>query len=84
MRPLLVHVALVAFVAAQVGLGVLHVLHFRDAEAIIRHTVETTPRNARARMWLAERRFQREIVSARIPASFSSLIISMISWRSIR
>jgi hypothetical protein len=57
-RPWLIHAGMGAFVVAHVALGILHTLRFREADAIIRHTVETTPNNARARMWLAERRVE--------------------------
>lgn len=52
-RPALAHAALVAFVTAQAVLSIAHTLRYRDEPTIVRHTVEVTPNNARARMWLA-------------------------------
>jgi protein O-mannosyl-transferase len=54
-RPRLVGAAVIVFVLVQSTLSSLHVLRFRDEMSIVRHTVETTPDNARARMWLANR-----------------------------
>jgi hypothetical protein len=58
-RPTLPLVGLAGFVAAQLGLSVAHGLRYRDELTIIEHTVATTPDNARARMWLANRDIRR-------------------------
>jgi hypothetical protein len=51
-RPVL-YAAIGAFVVVQAVLSSVHTLRYGNEAAIVRHTVETTPRNARARMWLA-------------------------------
>jgi hypothetical protein len=57
-RPAVVHLGVGAFVAVQSVLSIAHTVRFRDELRIIEHTVETTPANARARMWFASRLIQ--------------------------
>ena len=54
-RPTLPLLGLAGFVIAQAGLSAAHGARYRDEVTIIEHTVATTPGNARARMWLANR-----------------------------
>ena len=55
-RPALVHVGLGLFVAFQTAVSGLHAWRYGDEVRIIETTVLATPRNARARVWLAKKR----------------------------